>query len=277
MEGKELLLNHRIKPESSIYIQEGHFLRISALTSTSSTIIGFTGQYIDRNGKLSQFYRQLAPANDSVAVTATFELGECFLLGAMAYVVSGTVTYGQAYASARVQIGDGSAAVPLQVLFQSFVDANFSPTFPGGVNIVDQNITTSSGTSETITLTENAAPAAGAEFTVTVPAAQQWRLISLGALFTAAAGGSNRVVRLTIDDGTDVIAKFTAELPTAPTFADYYTFAAHCSYVNSTNTDCFVIPIGAPILKAGYRIKSTVLNIAGGDQWSAQQVLYGLT
>lgn len=113
-------------------------------------------------------------------------------------------------------------------------------------------------------------PAAGAEYTETVPGSVRWRLISIKMLYTT-VGVANRTVNFIIDDGTNtfyrnqlaylITAGLAETIVLAPGLTQ--TTALPASLINFAQ-----IPMDL-ILLPGFRFSTSTTNIQAGDTYTA--------
>jgi hypothetical protein len=117
----------------------------------------------------------------------------------------------------------------------------------------------------------SADPAAGAEYTHSVPAGKIWRIISLVLPFTTAVAVANRRPVLTIDDGANIVyrAPVSADIP-----ASQAAFIIAAPYAPSTvGVNNFLVPIPELILPAGYRIRTLTTLIQGADDYGVARLM----
>lgn len=116
-------------------------------------------------------------------------------------------------------------------------------------------------------------PAAGAEWSITVPAGEVWRVRMVAANFTTDGTAANREAKLEIDNGTNTIARYPANLSHTAGVGRFYTFS-ECGYrgVAAQSNDVNV-GIGAHWLKGGDRLLSLTANIQAGDNWTAPRAV----
>lgn len=119
--------------------------------------------------------------------------------------------------------------------------------------------------------TYTAAPvAANTPFTFTVPGQRVWRILSVAATLTRAAGGTpNRALRLAITNGTDtILASPAADAGTEPGTLTATWANAQPVAVASGSTGITLGPLPVLTVYPGYVLTGTVLNAAIGDQWT---------
>jgi len=118
-----------------------------------------------------------------------------------------------------------------------------------------------------------AAPAAGADFTLTLsPTNQRAMIVGLTATLTTGAAVPVRTVHLVIDDGTNTILEWVAATTQAASTAVRYIAGMYGSEM-ATRDGVAVIPIPSGIhINGGWRIRSVTTAIAAADAWSAQRL-----
>lgn len=114
-----------------------------------------------------------------------------------------------------------------------------------------------------------AAPAAGAEFVVTVPGGSVWRPFMVTAQLISSAVVATRAPSLKIDDGSTVVGTFPMPSGQAASLTVVYTWAD----VGSTGGSAAAfgaVSGGLPdlALEAGWRLRSSTALIDVADQWS---------
>lgn len=113
-------------------------------------------------------------------------------------------------------------------------------------------------------------PAAGTDWSVTVPAGVQWNVrAGVGTLTTAAVAGSRYAGASVTVDG---VATWQANLPAgqAESLAYVYTLAATVSAaVTTVAASGLIVPLPNLWLPEGTAIGSSTIGLLAGDQWSA--------
>lgn len=112
-----------------------------------------------------------------------------------------------------------------------------------------------------------ASPAAGADWSQTVPASHLWQLLTVTATLTTSAVAGNRQARLALGDGTNPFAVLTAPAVQAASLAHVYTWAVGMTPLALGLQQLQALP---PIaLGNGWTISVSTLALDAGDQWSA--------
>lgn len=115
-----------------------------------------------------------------------------------------------------------------------------------------------------------AAPAAGAEFSVTPQNCAGWLIRHIKYLLTTSAVAGNRVPMLTVDDGTNIYARFVPAAAQAASLAVTYGANPGNSRGSATGTGTAVDwPTDGLWLPQGHVLRSATDARDGGDQFSA--------
>ena len=119
-----------------------------------------------------------------------------------------------------------------------------------------------------------AAVAANTAFTVTVPAQEVWRVLSVCAVVSRAVGGvPTRSFQLALSDGTSTFVTSPAvDAGTEPGTCTVTWCNANPAAVSSGATGVTVGPITAVVLNPGYKLIGTVLAGNAADQWTSAVV-----
>jgi hypothetical protein len=116
-------------------------------------------------------------------------------------------------------------------------------------------------------------PAAGAEFSVTVPLNTQWRVLSIRAPLVTDATVANRDPRLLLLAGGQQLALVQSGIsqPASATF-DYLWFPG--AVFNAAPPPVTAMaPMPAVVLPAGALIESLTANLQAGDNWGPPVLL----
>lgn len=256
-----------ITPPGAMYIQQDDQLFVQ-FQSTAATDILVTGRLLIATGEIVPFQFTFTSTGGSGSVTFRRPLAEGFLLSVAVNIPVSGFQRGQVYLKVLVQrggiVGENLAAV----LIQGYVSSTEFLTWPGGT-IGDSR--EGRGFLRSITGTD---PAAGAEISETVPANRLWYLHAITSQLVTAVGGADRRTILLLDDGTNVLARApSGATQTAATTFNYsgYHAATVTSAVSISSEIMFSLP-DRILLRAGYRIRTTTVNLAAGDNWGAPQL-----
>lgn len=114
------------------------------------------------------------------------------------------------------------------------------------------------------------APAAGSDWTVTVPAGKVWRVLSVRASLVTSATVANRAPALTVSDGSAVFLTVPAPAVQAASLTGVFDWYEYASAQAVGNVQAAALP--ELIIPAGFVLASSTAAIAAGDQWSAPVV-----
>lgn len=143
----------------------------------------------------------------------------------------------------------------------SAVTANISTSGAGAISAVGPSLDVN-----------NAAPAAGADWTYTVPVGQSLSVETLQFSFTTGVTVANRTTQIIIDDGANELWRWVSPtVQAASTTVEYVGAQSSVEYgAIRNNVQAFELP--NLVLLAGYRVRSVTLNIQATDQYTAQRL-----
>lgn len=121
-------------------------------------------------------------------------------------------------------------------------------------------------------------PAAGADFSTTVPAGELWQLHSVGGQLVTSGVAANREVALVIDDPTTTPTLAVLPSGTNQTLTETrrYSFIKELGYRGAGSQVPANISVGCGdiIVPGGMRVRVSTINIQVADQWSGCFVTY---
>lgn len=274
----------RVEPPSSLYVQKDDVLLIgfNTLLAAGDTVTflvrlllatpDVSGQpdnpppapILQPGGKFTQTVKLMNTALSSVAAgakTLRVPMAEGYLLSATGQSTNG-VTRGQTAVFAWLVRGAGPIGPTAQVLFQDYSSNGNIPSWPGGRNL---------GPLEGpgwISSVQQANPAAGADWIMTVPAGERRRLITMNADLAVANSGAARPVEIIVDDGANVVARMAVNVAAAINATTHVNFSNAGTPSTLIASDVYAQQPSAIYLEPGMRVRSVTTNIVAGDQWS---------
>jgi len=111
-------------------------------------------------------------------------------------------------------------------------------------------------------------PAAGANFSQTVPANKIWEIQTIHFHLVTSATVASRYPSITIDDGTTMFGEITVNQVVPENATREFTFAMYIQQVGNF-FNRMSAPLPLLVLNAGARITSSVGSLLAGDQISA--------
>jgi hypothetical protein len=201
------------------------------------------------------------PAAQTLVLSTVIDLAEGYLLSISARATS-TGQRGITFAAAQLTRFPGGTLIHSQVLFADYVTLFRSAGWPGG-----RYLSSIEGPGF-ITSVNVANPAAGADWTFTASAAVRFRVVSVNAQLLTSAAVANRIPRMLIDDGANIVSNGAPNqiVPASTTSQVTGTTTVTSAGANIPDVLCS-IP-GNAILKPGWRLRSNTVNIQAADQWS---------
>lgn len=120
------------------------------------------------------------------------------------------------------------------------------------------------------TVVSVASPAAGADWSTTIPAGHLYQLLAIRAILTTSAAVANRAARLILGDGTSTYASIPAPAVQAASLAVSYTWAAGAPGVSVDLAQLGYLP--DLVLPPAWTIGTSTRLIDVADAWTAIQL-----
>lgn len=248
-----------VQPPTTGYLTQNDVLVFHAETSQPSIIFTLEGRFLSPDGRISYFSVPLRPAGDRIAVTQAFTLGEAFLLGAS---VRSSVALPRGSAWVKLYMTAGTVESPgslVNTIFQGHIDGFFNPSWPLVMSVPE---TEGKGNIRLIGGTD---PAAGFNFSETVPTNARWRIVSLNITFVTDATVATRVIRIAFDNGVNVFCFVEAPASQTASLTRRYVLAGFGAG-QAAVADTIHLPLPTEvILRAGFRVRSSVATLQAGD------------
>lgn len=253
---------------SAMFMHVDENLRLTSYNAAAAVRLEARYRFIDVDGNVMPSVEAQVPATNRSATTSIFLTPTGWLLGGEVFVSGASPSLGQTFVVVEIVRGTGANAIALQTIAAGYVTAKQPLAFPTSTVI---NSLDTGGALRSITGTQ---PAAGAELLETVPTGARWQLLALRVLLTTNATAGNRQLLLYVDDGTTRLPSFPSVGVVAPSTAGGFEFAAGSTAIANIagQNPPGLIPTGI-YLGAGYRIRSTTVSLAAGDQYGAPQYL----
>lgn len=260
-------LNKAVQPPSSVYVESDDEIVFNfASTQLENEQITVNYRLLRFDGEVihGQFVA-IFPA-DRLVHTHTEPLTEGFLLSMSCKALQAT-TRGQTFVRAFITNPGLGGNQPSYMLMADYVTQQMAPGYPNG------RVTMPSEGPGNITQVTGSTPAAGANWSLQVPANSRWRVITTSAvLFTDAVVG-NRVVeeQFVVNLMAGYLAVSASNQPASTSYA--YT-GAELTPTATARVDRINLPVPPDlILLAANFVNSVVFGMDPGDQWSAPQMI----
>lgn len=113
-------------------------------------------------------------------------------------------------------------------------------------------------------------PAAGAEWSLAMPAGVYWELLDVRALLTTSAVVATRTPRLRVSDPNNIdVQRFGVASAASASSAVSYEWSAGLGMTNNTAATAQGLPTPPQAMLPGFTISSLTGNLDAGDQWSS--------
>lgn len=253
-------------------MDDGDKLIVRCTTSNATGSIEINGRLLRFDGETVFFREALTFSGTGTQAVMVAGMAGGWLIGFDLHRLTGTLTDGQVVASVHLSRNEGSLQTQGICLASGEVTDIRSLGLGAFTIVGSSTLTIPAPTLGTAT----SAPAAGAEFSMTVTAAQVWQIISINALLTTDGTAASRVVELIIDDGTNILQRVRWISTQVASLAYTYGWNDCGSTVNGQSSLVNLMPIGSPLVGAGYRIRSSTTNLQAADAWTLVRMSYRL-
>lgn len=257
-----------IEPFAALYVTQSDVLLLKVSSpGVSSTVNVSLRMQTPAGDIVPAFYSFTFSTAGATPAQQVIEAFEGFLLSAT--IETPGAPYGQVYVQLGIARGRGSGDQTAgQLLVSGYPGASFAigfPQTPAGGPLTGAGQTAASTVAN---------PAAGADWTYTVPAGLQQTLISVRAVLTTSAAVANRfpVLRITSPTG-QILADVSALAAETASSTVTYVWMAGAPANNVNNVQQMSLPSGLRLLGSS-TIQTITSGIQAGDQWSAISVTY---
>jgi hypothetical protein len=259
-------IQDRIAPTGMLFTPDVHLL-LAVMNAAAGVTVTFTGVYLDDRLQPVVFQQDLIPTTNRVPTTMVLPCSSGVVLSLDARASAGTPRRGQCFVRVSLIKGTTANAPSIGTLLQGYVQDTTVLGYPGSAI---EPSTTGAGAIRSVQV---AAPAAGADWTTTVPTNARWRIQAIRAALVASANAANRIPVLTIDDGATVLFESASAVTVvASQTATYAALAGVPFFTIGTRSYQLPLPAGL-VLQGGHRIRMATAAIDAADQWGAAQLL----
>lgn len=256
-----------VQPTLRLYTQDEDVLQFAAIANFNGAQVNFGLRWLMPDG---QIIPQIVTLNVPTSGVLSFLQTNCpegYLLTAAMFAPTSLSNSQWIWASASILRGGIQGANTFDNFLMGYLTHEYSPSFP------DWPPQRPSDGAGTIVSTSPGNPAAGADFSVTVPNNRRWQLIAIRGALTASAAVANRFPAIVLDDGANQVFLSRINVATTAGQSNGFTWAPTVQPYTDTQSN-FLLPLPSPVfLASGYHVKSSTLNLQAGDQWSNIQLL----
>lgn len=239
-------------------------LRVVSVNSLVGVRLKIHHRFVDAFGKVQASEDDHVPNSDRTAHTTEHELGVGSLLNLTLNANSGTPLIGQTFVIVQLIRGTGTAAIVLGTLLQGYVTSTQHLAWPGSP------IESSTAGEPFIREVLGTTPAAGGNWSETVPAGARWELLRFYGEFTSSAAPAVRSVEFRIRTGAPFQAWLTP-VGAGQNANQSYAYTWTPGFTNNADLNGVVnnaLP-NPTLLQAGASIEVQTRGIQAGDQWAA--------
>lgn len=262
------ITSQEVQPSMQLYLQDEDTLQLAVLANFNNAQAVFQLRILTPDGQIIPTVRTvISPVAGVFLTSAVFSLGECYLLSA-AVGTPAPVGNGQ-WVYANITLFRGG--IPFQSTYTEitagYISSHFAMSWP---EWVPQRPTDGPGTPVSFNV---ANPAAGTDWSVTVPTARRWQLLAARARLTTGAAVANRFAGIVHTDGTNQLYFAGQNNAIVASSTGLLVFTPGVQPFSDTQGD-FLVPLPSPdILEQGYVINSFTVGLQAADQWSGIQLM----
>jgi hypothetical protein len=250
-------------PPTQAYVGKDDSIWVGAATQNNGLVVTLNARYLMPDGNIQLTQQTFRYAQSRALAYQQMNLPECFLLSVAATCNFPASGIGSVYIEVVLSRFAPTLFSSAQILCQGYSTSNQPVSWPGGAN------STSVDCAGAIFTGASSVPAAGANFNLTVPANAKWNVLGLQFTFTTSAAVANRVMTVTFDDGLNTFTSLVQSTVQPASNVWVYSYAPglqNQTVVNNTLMNAMPMPTK---LLGGYRIRSNVLALQAGDQFTA--------
>ena len=254
----------RVDPPARVYVTVDDVLQLTMANPTQTVTVNCSIRIMNTDGQvIPHWYNFPNQAAGATPTAKILRICEGSLLSAT--VETPGAPYGSVYVMLSVRRGTGANDQTQGDLLLAGYPGSFAQI---GFPVSRQDSPTSGAGLQRVATVAN--PAAGADWSITVPAGAQWLLQSVNAQLVTSATAGTRIPSLVItDNAAHVVFTGVASLSQAASLTYTYSWSpgAVASPAGSTSVSG---PLPALLrLQPGWVIKTVTQGIQAGDQWSA--------
>jgi hypothetical protein len=255
-----------LKGSQALYLTGEESLRLRSFNSAAGVTLALEGRLLRPDGSCDPMSSPHQPTTDRSAVVTVHSLGPGWIQHVSVRASAGSPRVGECFVVVELVRGQAGAMQPLGVILQGYVTDTSGLAWPGASAL------SSAAGPGVIRSIAGADPAAGAEFSETVPTNARWRLLGVDVALVTDATAANRTQRLIIDDGATIVAEITPAVAQTATLTWRYSYARNVQRGVDPGGTLINAPLPDAWLMGGYRVRSATTNLQAGDNYGAPQL-----
>jgi hypothetical protein len=252
-----------VQPPTALYVTQDDLIRLTVWADVQLTQVALTLRLLEPNGEIHQLVWNFNCQINTIPNFFQRNLSEGFVLDATLVTTTSGTHRGQCFARLSVLRGVGTGLIHHGVLFQDYLMTGCFLQFPGG------QVKGSVEGQGAIVNTQIANPAAGVDWSYTVPLQHRARIMAIRAVLqTSATVATRSPLMQLLDLSSNVLLTIEPAAAQAASLLLAYNYAPGMPSlaVVANNMKC-PFPENM-ILTGGQKVAPTTLSIQAGDQWS---------
>jgi hypothetical protein len=242
-------------------------LRVTSFGTLNGIELVIAIRWLTLQGEVVPFVFRHVPGSSGAPVETLHRLSDGWLLTSTAQVASGTVPSPGIFVRLDIVNGLAGAVQLVGTLAQGYVSSQAAISYPLSPIV---GADASAGTVQAVV---GPNPAAGADWSVTVPGGQRWRLLSIRSILVTSAAVANREVQLAITANALVVALAPSGVAQVASETRHYTWYAAAARGAGAVSLNVTVPLPAVLLPAGATIETITQAIDVADDWGPPALL----
>ena len=252
-----------VSPFQFLTTGEDH-LRIEGWNAAAGAALEVSYRTADFSGRIRAERTRVTLTSDRIKTEQNIPVAPGYLINMTVLVVGATPLFGQTFVCVKLIRGLAASAIVLGLLLQGYVGAEQGLGWPGSP------IEHSDAGDPTLRRITGTDPAAGVDFSETVPTGAQWELMAVGASLTTAAGGADRRPTIAIfPSGVEAGFTLGGVAQAAGATWDYSWGPGTDTQFDSLGQRAQGTLMTTTRIFGGGSFRSRTANLAAGDNWSA--------
>jgi len=257
-------LTRAVQPPSAIYVDTSDVLVVASASSRQNEVITVSYRLLRADGSLNKGQFQVRPDNVRDVIAVQEPLAEGFLLSVSCKAAVAT-TRGQTFVRAFLTdpvLGPGQ---PSYMLMADYVTTAMAPAHPNG-----RVLTPVEGPGNPTTYV-GIGGIPGSDFSFPCPTNARWRIQSLTATLTTAAGGPARFPNFLATTNSNRMFTLPAPIAEGPSSFNVYNWCPGTAEFVLAGDGHILAPIPIDLIIPGFIVSNvgiSTFGLQGGDIWT---------
>lgn len=239
-------------------------MRVTCVNTVANLTVNIHTRRVNRDQSVTADTPSFSPPSDRTVVTFDIPLAGGYVTNLSCFATGAPILKGQCFVIVQMIRGLNVSATLLGTLLAGYITATQPVGWPGSP------IESSTDGEPVVRTIVGTTPAAGAEWTETVPTGARWELIALHQHFQTSATASNRVPNLEFRAGANKLWSTALDTAQAASRASDYYFSQNLPFQARASGQLLDVPLASQVrLLAGQVFGSNTDVLQVGDQYSA--------